>query len=173
MKVVPLIFINRFSRLKSWPENPVSFRDVVVANSVTDLEFLNKNIYSVISKSHEVASYSLPQFIEVFEIKQESMSTWNMRALIVKPVDHNLSFLDLQRKLSISLMDLDSCHDLKSIHDRDTNDLRNTIWATEFDNCFVFLTYNKNAVRRLQNHFPVLADQHLLECKSLWKEQQV
>lgn len=170
MRVSTSTFINRFSRLKNWPEIPFSFRDVFVLDNSEDLTNLNKGIYTAVNKPYSVASYSLSQTIEVFEVKQEISSIWNMRAFIVRPNDHSMSFLDLQSQLTTELYQLNSDHVLKSKHDRDTNDLRNIIWSTEFKGCYVFLTYNKNAVRRLHNYFPDLAKQHLTECETLWKD---
>lgn len=167
MKIISFTFINRYSKTRRWLTTPRSFRDVILPENGIDAEhiaeFDNLLFNAAVKCSDKTIGHTLPTFINVYEKKLEVNTPWYLRALIVGESKELEDLTTLTAKINSVLENLDSDHALKKVHDAETNDLRNSIWAIEVDDCLVFLTYNKNVVRRIQVNFSALAAQHILE----------
>lgn len=167
MKITSFTFLNRYSKLRRWLTVPRSFRDVILPENGVDAEQIaefDKTLLNAVLKCRDKTfSHTLPLFINVYEKKLQVTTPWYLRTLVVGVENE---FEDLEAmipKINSALESLASDHPLKKLHDPETNDLRNSIWAIEVDGCLVFLTYNKNVVRRIQVNFSALAAQHILE----------
>lgn len=152
MRLIPLVFINRFSKIKSWPVVPKSFRDVIMFTSeVTEdqiIEFESALFKALLKlEGNQPVPYIQQHTISVVEKKSEASSCWYLRTL-----SFNKEETPIVIEESSPLLETHS----------DQNDMRNKVWF-DLDTC-TLLTYNKNAVRRLQLNFKNLAHDHISKC---------
>lgn len=167
MNIISFTFINRYSKTRRWLTVPRSFRDVILPENGVDSEKVvefDQKLFEALEKcSDKTSSHTLPIFINVYEKKLEVNTPWYLRALLIGDSTNLQDLSVLTCRFNEVVKNLNDDHPLKNAHDAESNDLRNSIWVIDLDGCLVFLTYNKNAVRRIQANFKVLAEQHLVE----------